>query len=330
MKMAMELLIPLNMQTDTENSEKFPQIIHLKFRKLGTDIDIQLVVADTEEKKIAQEDFLLVEKMYNDFNNIFSRFDLESELSKLNSNLRVFSVASEHLCEIVKRSLLYNKQTRGIFDPRVLDILEKVGYFDDFSDGQRKFRSDIDEKSTLLQSDLVNDLKIENEKVFFGVKMDFSGIAKGYITDKVAEFLISKGWKNFLVDSGGDMFMQGFDEEQRRWTIAVEGIDEKKMIFALDEKGIATSGIGRRRWEIDSKRVHHIIDPKNPENFSFDLKSVSVIAESTTSADVWAKTIFLMGANGGMLYAKEHDLAVVILNYRGAAWISPKAKEYLY
>jgi len=328
--MEMELLTPLNMQANAENSEKFPKIARFQFRKLGTDIDIQVVVTTAEEEKLMREDFSLVEKVYDDFTKIFSRFDLESELSKLNLKLGVFNLASSHLLEIVKMSLKYNSDTDGIFDPRILDVLEKVGYFDDFSDGSRLFRSDIDEKSTLLQGPLVDDLRIEDGKVFFGVKMDFSGIAKGYITDRVAEFLISKGWNNFLVDSGGDMFMQGLDEEQRRWTIAVEGIDEKKMIFALDKKGIATSGIGRRRWEIDGKRVHHIVDPKNPENFSFDLKSVSVIADDTTSADVWAKTIFLMGAKGGMLYAREHDLAVVILNYRGAAWISPKAKEHLY
>jgi thiamine biosynthesis lipoprotein ApbE len=72
-----------------------------------------------------------------------------------------------------------------------------------------------------------------------------------------------------------------------------------------------------------------MINPKKPGEFSFDLKSVSVIAGSTTEADVWAKTIFLMGREGGMLYAREHDIAAVILDYRGSAWISPKAKEFI-
>ena len=98
----------------------------------------------------------------------------------------------------------------------------------------------------------------------------------------------------------------------------------------MNKKAIATSGIGRRRWEIEGQRIHHIVNPQNPDFFSFDLKSVSVIADSTTQADIWAKTIFLMGKESGILYVKDNDMAAVILDYRGSAWISPKAKEFVY
>jgi thiamine biosynthesis lipoprotein len=177
---------------------------------------------------------------------------------------------------------------------------------------------------------LSDDLKVKGDAIFLGARMDFSGIAKGYITDQIVEFLTKQQWKNFLVDSGGDIFMRGVDEENNPWTVNVEGIDEKKLMFALSNKAIATSGIGKRRWEIEGKRMHHIINPRKPAIFSFDLKSVSIIADSTVDADVWAKTIFLMGKEDGMLYAREHSIAAVVLDSRGSAWISPKAKEFVH
>ncbi|EKE19015.1 MAG: hypothetical protein ACD_9C00166G0001, partial [uncultured bacterium] len=108
------------------------------------------------------------------------------------------------------------------------------------------------------------------------------------------------------------------------------GISNERLMLALTNKGIATSGISRRRWELDGKRIHHIINPENPQQFLFDVKSVSVISQSTVDADVWAKTIFLMGREGGILYANENEMAVAVLDYFGNAWISVEMKKYLY
>jgi len=314
------------------NNEKFPRIVRSQFEQLGTEIDIQVVAEDEAQVIVAEKNIQEIKKLYLEFVRIFSRFDLKSELSELNLAVGRFNLASQHMCEIVSQSLEYNKKTNGFYDPRILEVLEKIGYADDFEKGIRQLaeKGYADDQNFFLNCGLVEDLKIEKNTVFFGTRMDFSGIAKGYITDQIAEFLIQQKWKNFLVDSGGDMFMCGVDEDGKKWTVNVEGIDEKKLIFVLDNNAIATSGIGKRRWEIAGKRMNHIINPKNPEQFSFDLKSVSVIAESTTEADVWAKTLFLMGKEDGMLYAREHDIATVILDSRGTAWISPKAKEYSY
>ena len=58
--------------------------------------------------------------------------------------------------------------------------------------------------------------------------MDFSGIAKGYITDEAAAYSKKRGWKNFLVDSGGDIYAAGQNHRRERWRIAIEGVPEKK------------------------------------------------------------------------------------------------------
>ncbi|KKP94403.1 MAG: Thiamine biosynthesis lipoprotein [Candidatus Moranbacteria bacterium GW2011_GWD2_36_12] len=315
------------MKNDKVDAVDFPCIVQEQFKAIGTDINIQIVTKDKDASIDAVKHIQQIKKIYADFSHVFSRFLRESELSKLNENIGKFVKASNHVCEISLRSLEYNKKTGGLFDPRILSVLEKVGYLDDFETGTRTFIEKED--PVFLKKDLSYDLKVSGETVFFGTKMDFSGIAKGYITDQIVKFLDEKGIKNFLIDSGGDIFMRGKDECEKLWTVDIEGIDSRKIMFALSDKSIATSGIGKRRWEIDGKRFHHIIDPKNPEQFLFDVKSVSVISDSTTDSDVWAKTLFLLGKENGIIYANEKELAAVFLDYRGSAWISPKAKEYL-
>ncbi|HBI33605.1 MAG TPA: hypothetical protein DEA43_00600 [Candidatus Moranbacteria bacterium] len=309
---------------------KYPCIVREQFRALGTDVVFQIVVPSQAQKNIAIENIAQAKEMYVNFTNIFSRFISESELFKLNLAIGKWNVASDDMCEVASLSLDYNNKTDGLFDPRILGVLEDIGYADDFENGTRKLGKNTQDQALLLNKKLTEDLKIKDGNVFFGVKMDFSGIVKGYVTDKVVNFFDSNGWENFLIDSGGDIFMRGNDEDGKLWTVDVEGISAEKIMFALSNKAIATSGIGKRRWEIDGRMMHHIINPKNANQFSFDIKSVSVIADLTADADVWAKSLFLMGKKSGIIYARENNLAAVFLDCRGSAWISPEAKKYLH
>lgn len=313
--------------------------IGMQFESLGTEICVQIVIDDESHAVNVEKKLQDIKILYDEFVNVFSRFNEESELSKLNKKIGKFNLASERMLEIVASSLVYNKKTDGLYDPRILAELENVGYADDFKAGVRKSKKKLtNPEQNIFNHELSEDLKIvprtslgqKNNAVFFRTRMDFSGIAKGYITDEIVKFLDESGEKNFLVDSGGDMFMRGFNADGERWIIDFEGVKSEKLRLSLSDKGIATSGISRRKWEIDGQRFHHIINPKKTQQFLFNIKSVSVISDSTIDADVWAKTIFLMGKNDGMQYACAHDMAVILIDYRGDVWISPMTKEYIY
>jgi thiamine biosynthesis lipoprotein len=158
--------------------------------------------------------------------------------------------------------------------------------------------------------------------------MDFSGIAKGYITDRGVLFLRKRGWKNFLLDSGGDMFAVGTDQFREKWKIGLEGISEKQFFLDIQNQAVATSGVTRRKWEKNKKRYHHIINPKNPCEFSFDLRSVTVIEETTEKADVLAKVLFLMNKKEGLEFSRAKKIKSFFLDYRGNLYLSPEAKSF--
>ena len=306
----------------------FPNVASVEFDALGTEIELRIVVNDNVENDLAKKDLKEAYMMYEYFTKIFSRFDSQSELSKLNNKPGTFNEASVEMIEAAVHCLKFNVDTGGIFDPRIIDTLESVGYKDDFKKGNFIFSDDklkIDKKKLLS-----DDLKVTGRKIFFGARMDFSGMAKGFITDKIAQFFAKKGWKNFLIDSGGDMYLAGSDQEGSAWRIDVEGIVYEKLMLALSDKAIATSGISKRKWEIDGQRFHHLINPGKREQFLFDLKTVTVVARKTEDADVWAKTLFLMGKTNGIAYAKEHSIPAIFLDYKGGVWISPEVKKNLY
>jgi FAD:protein FMN transferase len=310
-------------------TKKFPKIARLEFKCLGTHIDIQIVAKNAKEFPDAKQDLREAQKQYQEFEKIFSRFDSSSELSNFNTHLGVFLPASKELKEVALESLKFYSKTRGYFDPRIIGFLECAGYDKDFKSIYCFKVYEKEKSANFFSRNLFEDLAIEKNRICFKARMDYSGIVKGYVTDFMAKILSEKGWENFLVDSGGDMFFSGKDEENNVWTVNIEGVTNEKIIFRLLNKGIATSGISRRKWEKNGKRFHHLINPKNPEIFSFDLKSVTVIAPSTTKADVLAKMLFLMGKDLAKKYAQAKKIPCAILDYRGNVWISSSIKKYL-
>ena len=75
---------------------------------------------------------------------------------------------------------------------------------------------------------------------------------------------------------------------------------------------------------------HHLINPKHPNVFSFDILSVTTLAETAERADFIAKTLFLMGIKDGYAYAKKHSVpALFVENKTASPHISPAMRKYI-
>jgi FAD:protein FMN transferase len=304
-------------------------VVSKQFKKFGTEIDFQIVVEDKGKIVEAEKNLEQAEKKCSEIENIFSRFNPDSELMNFNAQLGVAIPASAQLLEIAKLALSYNQETEGYFDPRIIGELEYAGYNCDF-EKIKEAKISAAKKVINFERSLRVDLIIEENKLTFNERMDFTGIVKGYAVDQIAKFFKQCGWKNFLVDCGGDMFFSGKEKKGNPWYIDIEGITYQNLMLELQEKAIATSGIGKRKWEIAGKRFHHLVNPKDCGRYCFDLKSVTVVADCAMGADVWAKTLFVMGASEAKVFAQERKLACAILDYRGGVWISTELKKYLH
>jgi FAD:protein FMN transferase len=296
----------------------------IDFKALGTDISVQIVSDDVSlgfEKEI--------KNFYQEKEKIFSRFLEKSELGQLNKNLGRYNKASSDIIEVAEKCLEYNKVTGGYFDPRVIEVLENIGYDRNFKDIDTRISAN--QTAEPLRNNLFDDLKIKKKEIYFGQRMDFSGIAKGYITDRIAKYLEKEGYQNFLVDSGGDIRVSGKDEKGENWKISLESVAEEKLIIELDNNfsAVATSGITRKKWAKGDKKYHHLINPKDPSDFSFDLKSVTVVAKTCEETDVWAKVLFLMGREKGIKFSEDKNIKSLFLDYKGSLYISSKIKQSL-
>ncbi|HHP7234123.1 MAG TPA: FAD:protein FMN transferase [Desulfobacterales bacterium] len=161
------------------------------------------------------------------------------------------------------------------------------------------------------------------------VQLDLASIAKGYGVDQVAVLLKESGYKNFLVEIGGEVYAAGRRKDGGPWKIGVNRPeadapqDAVYRVAALSDRAMATSGDYRNFFEIAGRRYAHVIDPRTGRPVTNGVVSVTVTADSCTLADALATALMVMGPTQGlpMIESLPNVEALVIVgaadgNYR--------------
>lgn len=162
------------------------------------------------------------------------------------------------------------------------------------------------------------------------VSLDFSGIAKGYAVDAVADCLSGLGLRHFLVEIGGELRGSGVRPDGQPWWVDVEtppGLSLPLTRVALCGLAIATSGDYRRRFVHEGRLHSHSIDPRSGAPIANGVASVTVLHESAMMADAWATAITVLGPREGLDLAAREGLAVLMVTREGEdgarEWMTP-------
>lgn len=188
----------------------------------------------------------------------------------------------------------------GYFDPTISPIVAAWGFSSKTGDSITPQLID-----SLKQVVDFRKIRIENGKVVKGnpaMQLDFNAIAQGYTSDLIAKFLESKGIKNYLVDTGGEIMARGEKPNGQPWIVGIEkpadNWDSEQVVqtrIALRDKGLVTSGSTRKYVERNGKRYSHCIDPKTGYPVEHNILSATVLAENSVWADALASICMVMG-----------------------------------
>jgi thiamine biosynthesis lipoprotein len=277
---------------------------------MNTDIEITL-------QDWRQGDLLdAAESFFATFEHRFSRFLADSELSQLNANAGQPCHVSADMIALLSEAGRLHIKTGGVFDPAVLAALEAAGY-------DRTFEAvGCDASSSparminrvLPFSDIAIDRRACTVRLPADVRIDLGGIGKGFAVDRVAEML--RGAGPVLISAGGDLFGRGDGPYGDGWIVAVTSPNRKEVDrVILHDEAVATSTVALRRWKRGGRDMHHLIDPRTAQPAANGLTSVTVIAQTATQADVFAKTALILGIDEGPSFVKQQDAhALFVLN----------------
>jgi len=131
-----------------------------------------------------------------------------------------------------------------------------------------------------------------------GMEIDFGGVGKEYAADRVAAMVAGTASGAVLVNLGGDIRVTGHGTARRHWTIGIEEPGRENAAVGevqLSEGAVATSGDARRFCTVDGVRLGHILDPRTGWPVADAPRSVTVIADTCTTAGLLSTLAMLNG-----------------------------------
>lgn len=294
--------------------KRYKEVVMSKFA-MDTFCEIKVLTYDEEFAKKALED------VFEEVNLVDKRFGYtdESEIVKINKFAGVSKVkVSSDVFQLIEESLWLSKETNGAFDITIGCLLDLWG-FENFS--SRVLFKVPSYKEILDRLKLVGYNKIildKNESSVFlkykGMKINLGGIAKGYALKLAKDKLLNYGFKDFLINFGGDIYTYRTKKETP-WKVAVQHPRKKDRfltVLELDTISCATSGDYERFFIKEGQRYHHILDPKTgyPKG---NVISVTVMCEDPALADALATAIFVLGEVEGIEVAKRFKADCIII-----------------
>lgn len=309
------VLIPNNLQSLTPQSP-VGEVRTITGRSMGTTWTVHYI--DATQRPVATVS-ALVEEALDLVVAQMSTWRVDSNLSLFNAApTNTWHTLPSACFDVMDCALKVAADTQGAFDPTVGAVVNLWGFG---SDGQRTSPPSLAEVQEMHANAGYQKLQLDREhnRVLQpgGLYVDFSGIAKGYSVDLIADALLAAGIENFLVEVGGELFGTGIKPDGQPWWVALEtspvisGVTES--IVALHDLAIATSGDYRRYFDYQGQHYGHTIDPRTGfpiDDASNPLVSVSVIHAKCMMADALATALTVMGAQAALAYADQRNIAV--------------------
>ena len=261
-------------------------------RLMGASIHLTIFHEDAENLLLQSEQLLHLYK------NRFSANDADSELMEINlqAGKKAVQVHPE-LFELIelgkKHSIAANSHLNIAIGPLVQTW--RIG----FSDAKLPSEEEIQRllKITDPEEIVLND---SNREVYLskeGMRIDLGALAKGYIADKLKEFLVEQGVQSGIIDLGGNILTIGENPTfHRSWRIGIQNpaLDrgEHVAVIEVSDASVVTSGIYERQLVVDGKTYHHIFDRTTGYPMETELASITIVAEKSVDCEIWTTRLF--------------------------------------
>ena len=282
-----------------------------------------IILQSDNELQIKQ----LVESIVLRINKSMSTYVENSIISNINAGNQV--EIDTDFENVFNASKLVWQQSNGYFDPTVGSLVNAYGF------GPSEPINSLNAKAidSLLEFTGFSKIKISNNNTIKKddkrTYIDFNAIAKGYAVDIISKELRELGYKNFLVEIGGEVFAEGINPLRgTMWTIGIDKPLQKQSrdfisSIQIRGKGMATSG-NYRKYKIDKnsgEKYVHTINPLNGLPVKSNILSATVVAESSMLADAYATALMAMPLNEG-------EKLVSTLDNVDAMWIISENKNF--
>ena len=258
---------------------------------------------DSEEAFTKASDGIITDtfKLMSEYEKTLSRTVEGSDTDRINKAGGNAVSVSEETVRVIKKGVEFGDVSGGVFDITVGKASDLWDFHESLEEGGTEIPSENALKEAAAHIDYT-DITVDESAgtVRLGdpeMMLDLGGIAKGYIADRTAEYLRSRGVTSAIVNLGGNIEVIGgkstsYDNGgsgQYNFNLGIRDPFNKSGgllgIYPGKDITIVTSGTYERFIEVDGVKYHHILDPETGWPVDTDVIQVSIIAGAGHSVD---------------------------------------------
>lgn len=264
------------------------------------------------------------------YEKMFSFYDAESDIGRINSNTTEnFVKVSDETFEIIKKAFYYGMITKGMFDVTIAPVVKEWN--------ENSVNPIMPDHEKLLELALFVDFKnieinYEEKSIRLknpNMKIDLWGIAKGYVVDKVIEHYKKYNINSAMLNIDGNIKVLGKKNNTNLWNVAIyesesENLEIACVVCVDSEQSVVTSGNYKK-----GMKNNCLLNPTNGQYIENDIKSVTIINESSVECDGLSTAISVMGKIEGIKFMKEHNIDGFIITNENEIIVSRSVIEKL-
>jgi FAD:protein FMN transferase len=259
---------------------------------------------------------------------VMSEWRADSPLSRLNARAGLgWTPLPADLCEVLALALRGAEATDGRFDP-TWAALSDLWRFDGTRDAPpaddalRARCPLVDHRGLLLRR---RGAACDARLARAGMRVGLGGIAKGWALDRAAQALRALGFRDFLLQAGGDLYAGG-TRGGAPWRVDVRdprgGPLDRIVAVEVRDRAFSTSGDYEHAYVSGGRRYHHLIDPRTcrPAEAS---RAVTVLAPTAVDAEILGKSLFVEGGAAALAEASRRGAEAVVVTGAGDLLATP-------
>lgn len=144
-----------------------------------------------------------------------------------------------------------------------------------------------------------------------GMRLDFGGIAKGFILDSARSVLRGRGITAALLEAGGDVVLGDAPPGETGWQITI-GTARGDTVLLLANVGVGTSGPAAQFVEVAGVRYSHVVDPRTGRALTRPTQA-TVIHPVGAMSDALSTMVTVLGEAAGSVVARRLGASAVFV-----------------
>lgn len=267
----------------------------------------------------------LYKKLFDRLDEIEAEFSPRipsSEIAHLNDAAGDFPLlVSDDVFYLLEKSLYFAKLSEGHFEPTIgpLVNLWNVSDFNPQKDSLPTAQAIKSAQSLVNYENLI--LYPDSQSAYLkeaGMSIDLGAIAKGWAADELVEILKKEKVPYAIINLGGNIYVHGKKENSKFWSVGIKNPFDSQadpvLKLELESTSVVTSGLYERFFEVDGIRYHHILDIETGFPVNNELVSVTIVDESSMTADAYSTMLFTFGLEKALSFANEHNIKLVLID----------------